>query len=228
MTITVVGSATAVEATSITLPTHQAGDLIVLTLAHDAASTLTPLAGWCIAGYRGAGGRYVMLAAKTALSSSETSGTWTGNKFIAATVYRHDTDYLMCGTGTASTGSGTTINYTAVSAYTATGGVIRGLVEEFWVILAAVAQSNTLTVETPPSGFTFRSGLAGGSSGEFVTHDTDGYVTSTGAVTTTVASSVVSSSVSVPIFPSGIPKASGGGLSPALINSQALVRGIVL
>jgi hypothetical protein len=209
MTISVVGTATPIESTSVSIPSHAYGDLIVLTLAHDTVSSLTFLPGWQIAGYRGSGSRYIAVAAKTALSASETSGVWTGNKFIGCTVYRHVTDFLMFGCGNANTGAATTINFAAVSAVSATGGTVRGLVENFWVVLAAVAQSNSLAIESPPSGFTFRSGIAGATSGEFVTHDTNGYVTSTSVVTTTVASSVVSSTVSVPLFPTGIPKAAG-------------------
>lgn len=85
-------SAASASSSTVTMPTHQAGDMIVVFAAregssaapsipagytsHYTGSQASPGAGWCI-------------AYKVATSGSESTGTWTGAGRIGVTVYRN-------------------------------------------------------------------------------------------------------------------------------------------
>ena len=115
--------------TTITVATHQPGDLIIIWVLY--SSTLTPPAGWTfIANGNYGSGFHVDAYYKIATSTSDTSGTWTGSDgIIASFVYRQDTPGPP--TAAAANGNGTVATYpdlTGHSAYlrvaytTASGG----------------------------------------------------------------------------------------------------------
>lgn len=72
--------------TSVTVATHQAGDLIVMYVMY--TSSLTPPAGWTFV----ASGPYSTIQTavyyKFATGTSDTSGLWTGASILASFVYR--------------------------------------------------------------------------------------------------------------------------------------------
>jgi len=95
-------AATSAESTSVTLPSHQAGDLIVmLAMRYNSVTAGTIPTGW---GYRYVSqrnGTFVAItcavSCRLAASSAETSGTWTSWTHLLAAVYRDDANYLYLG-----------------------------------------------------------------------------------------------------------------------------------
>lgn len=78
------------ESTTVTLPAHQAGDLILI-CAGGGSSTIPSLAAGYTSlatGYFGSSGAF-RIGYKFATSSSETSGTWTPTLFLGCSVYRN-------------------------------------------------------------------------------------------------------------------------------------------
>ena len=115
-----VGAAQA-SGTTITLPAHQAGDIIVM-WATSVINTITQPSGWT--GTAVAGGQSVgsgILAYKIAASSSEVSGTWTNAKALMVAVYR---GFTSAAVGSAVPGSSSNPVFASLS--TGGGWMIRG------------------------------------------------------------------------------------------------------
>lgn len=220
MTVSYVGASSA-EATSVTLPSHQAGDLIVM-WALRYGSTLGPTipSGW---NYRFLSQRAgtlaslsVAIAYKIATSSAETSGTWTNATHLLAGVYRDDADYIVLGTPTYRRANTTTPAYNGKLAATTVNngeGILPTMaVSSGWLLGLILTHLNTAGIDTPPTGMTHRHMLTGASQGRLALADTDAAVSSFTATTITVAASVEYISNVVEIIDTGMPKSSGGGL----------------
>jgi len=109
MTITHIASAS-VAASKITIPTHEAGDLLLMGVAKAVNGTITVPAGWTLVSTKAVTGRYT-IAYKIATAPGTLSGTWKGANGLMVNVYRGAT-----GIGDASivyTASGTTITWPA-------------------------------------------------------------------------------------------------------------------
>ncbi len=220
MTISYVG-ATSAEATSVTLPSHQAGDLIVMwALRYGSAAGPTIPAGW---NYRylsqRAGGLAtlsVAISCKTATSSAETSGTWTNATHLLAAVYRDDTDYLTLGCPTYRRGTVTTLAYNPKSGgtiFNSEGSLGTAMsVSSGWVLGLILTHLNTAGIDTPPSGMTHRHMLTGATQGRLALADTDAAVSSFTSASVTVAATTEYISNVVEIVDTGVPKTSAGGL----------------
>lgn len=106
--------AASAAATSITMPTHQAGDLLIAFAAR--SSTLLPTipAGWTTKISSTAGNYRNVLASMTAASSSEVSGTWTSAATLAIVVLRNATGLGGVVTG-GSTATASVMNSGAVT-----------------------------------------------------------------------------------------------------------------
>ncbi|AKJ72194.1 hypothetical protein TPA4_29 [Tsukamurella phage TPA4] len=74
--------------TSGTLPTHAAGDLILMFSSRNTSSAATMPGGWIDLGVRTSTVVSIRAAYKIAASSSETSGTWTNSNELSCRVYR--------------------------------------------------------------------------------------------------------------------------------------------
>jgi hypothetical protein len=213
MTTSFIGAASA-EATSVTLPAHQAGDLILL-FAWNGGSLTVPTvpSGWlviyAIARSTGANRAWV-LAWKVATSSSETSGTWTNAAIIGTAVYRHSTNYLVVGgTNVNQDLNSTAFAYPSLPAYTNgtnTGGKMRSSTS--WHVGIAGANLNTQSLETAPSGMSFRNGLAGASANEIAFHDTGANSSSYAGATVTMSLTTVGAASVVELLDTGIAKSS--------------------
>ena len=94
MAISVEASASAAS-TSLTLPSHQSGDLLVMMVTRTTQASITVPSGWRRFGGRSGGHGHNMLAAKRAGSSSETSGTWTGAEGLICAVLRDSDSYAV-------------------------------------------------------------------------------------------------------------------------------------
>lgn len=94
MAIAVEASASAAS-TSLTLPSHQAGDLLVMMVARTTQANISVPSGWRRFGGRAGGHGHNILASKRAASSSETSGTWTGAEGLICAALRDSDSYAI-------------------------------------------------------------------------------------------------------------------------------------
>lgn len=164
-----IGSAAA-PATSLTLPAHKTGDLLVM-FAYRSGSTSAPTipSGWTTWG-AGAGANLNASAGgyKVATSDAETSGEWTAATWLECHVYRGQRVAGAIGGVADNGGDGTTVTYPALT-LTDTAGT------SLVVTFAGHRQINT-RLETAPNGTVLRTNGVGTSStqGEVAGHDTDG------------------------------------------------------
>jgi len=150
VTISIVGSATNLGNT-ITMPTHAAGDLLVLFAYNDGLSTAVTLpSGWVERTGLALGGvGYVRIGYKYAQSSAETSGTWTNADHIFAISMRGGTNTLLFPNFVVSnTGTSATITYSAQ-----TTGTFQTNAED-QALLSWVASRNSANTLTAPTGMT--------------------------------------------------------------------------
>lgn len=225
MTVSFVGSAAA-EATSVTLPTHQAGDLIII-WAHNSANTTPPTmpAGWGnlynISRAVGAN-RGTTVAHKQATSSAETSGTWTNAQIIGCLVYRHTTNVITIGGHIAQTDNNSTSwFYAGLAAATATNATLHIRSATAFIVLLAACNSNALAIETAPSSFTQRLTLAGASVNEIAAFESNAAVSSYAGSTISLGGTGIGSTFTLEIYDTGIAKSSGGGFRPVNIRGGA-------
>lgn len=212
MTISFVGAASA-EATSLTLPAHQAGDLLIVAAAAQANTLITIPAGWNRLHYRADSGttnRALSVAYKIATSAAETSGTWTNATVMACTVYRDSVDYITLG-GMRFSGqsNASTLLYGPLPSSGDTAGL---LTPNQWAIAVGMTGSNALAAETAPTGFTNRVSIAGASTTELAMHDTNAEVASVGSLSVALGGSAASMSVVAAIHDLGVSKTAAGGL----------------
>ena len=213
MAITYV-SAGSVAGTSFTLPTHQAGDLLVMFGYHTSSGTgITIPSGWVQrTSQASSGGRNGILAIKTATSSSESSGTWANASHLLCGVYRSNSSLYLWG-GLLSNGSSastTTINYAAIGAVTFSNTWFLGL----------VGTTTNGSGETAPTLMTNRHSL--NSSGEVALHDTNANVASW-ASTNVATATVGYRSFVFEIFETDIAIPNGGSGGVPLIGTGGLV-----
>lgn len=170
MTISYISSAAAASSSISSMPTHAAGDLIVMGIFRDnAVAVPTPAADWRTIFSGGSASSFLEVVVKLAASASETSGTWTNATHMAVAVYRSD-KILSAGnatrTSSTSVGAGGNVRYGAISA--------PSNITNKWHIGVIGHRSNDTDINTAPSGMTNRASAAGGSSGEIAFHDTNG------------------------------------------------------
>lgn len=229
MTVSFVGSASA-EATSVTLPAHQAGDLLILFVLRNGSTTpITPPTGWMVAGTAtfGAATASLQTVFKIATSAAEASGTWTGASLLGCVVYRDDANYI---TLTAPSGSRNAVVSTAVTfaqkaSWTST--TIPGSVSDRmfratdWVGAIAATTSGTVTTGGAPSGMTARLTATGASTNGLYSFDTNAAVATFAQTTTTAASSIAWATHTFEILDTGIAKAAAASFRPVNIRGGA-------
>lgn len=178
MAISYVGAASA-AATSLTLPTHQAGDLLLL-FAYRSGSTSPPTipSGWTAISQGGNNNNSAVLAYRLAAGAGTASGTWTNATHISSTAYRSSTGTLEVGAEGADGGSSDTLTYSGLT--------LQDPDNSSWVA-AFSAHRQATNVETVPTGMTNRTSTA--TSGESAAHDTNGTVTTWTAQTVVVSPS---------------------------------------
>ena len=170
MTISFI-AAEAANATTLSIPTHQAGDLLVMIVYRNASATTPTIpAGWMASTGGGGNSNWLGLFFIEATSTSMTSGTWT------------DADHLVCAVYRPSSGNRLTISR-LTSIQTGTGGIGAsisysslldlGQPDDAWMLGVAGHRSNDTDIQIAPGGFTNRSFIAGASAGEVVLHDTN-------------------------------------------------------
>lgn len=153
------------DANTVTIPAHQAGDMIIIVAGrYNAAIAPSLPAGWVEIlsdtvsaglnlGYR--------VGYKFATSGSETSGTWTDATRMAVSVYRNAVSIGNIATSKAATSR---ITWPALSLDSPPG-----------LVLGFAAHGTAAGSGSPPAGYTFR-GIAPSSTARAIIMDTDGLV----------------------------------------------------
>lgn len=220
MTVSYIG-ATSAESTSVTLPSHQAGDLIVMwALRYGSLLGPTVPAGWhyrYLSQRAGGTSLSIAISAKVAASSAETSGTWTNATHLLAAVYRDDANYIVLADPTYRRANSTTINYNGKAAATTVSNSEGPLgtslaISSAWVLGLVACHLNTAGIDTAPSGMTHRHMLTGATQGRIALADTNAAVSSFTAASITVAATTDYLTNVVEIIDTGVSKASAGGL----------------
>lgn len=221
MSISYISSASA-ESDSVSMPTHQAGDLLVMWAyrASGATRVVAP-AGWKYATMRSNVAQSSVLCYRTAESSSEVSGTWANAELVEVSVYRDTANYLSLGGVSAFSATATTnVQFTSIMPpSTQTNALNTMRTSSTWVIGCVGVVANTSDIQTPPAGMTNRVNLAGAGSIESSMHDTNGDVASWPATSHTQSVSSAYHTAVAEIVDTNIPKASGGGPVIGIIGS---------
>lgn len=210
MTISFV-AASSVASNNLTLPTHQAGDLIVLFVFREGSTAApTSVAGWIGADLTSGGSNWLGLFWCEAASASTVTGTWTNATHLAAAVYRPSVNTRLSVSRSAMTGgtagSGGNITYTGITQMSTPN--------DSWFVGCAGHRSIDTDIQVAPSGMTNRTSAVDGV-GELALHDTNGTQqtwASTNYVLTAGTSDTYRSFVAQ-IVECPIAAASGGGSS---------------
>lgn len=166
-----------------TMPTHQAGDLLVMFAYRDGFNTPPSVpAGWTVSGTppTGTNSNCMTVASKVAASSAEVSGTWTNATNLACIVFRG----VAGGIGAVAyqDGIGTTLTIPALTLQKTDG--------TSWVVAGAGDRSGANSLATPPSGMVYRTGYEGtGTEQDTAVYGTNGAVSSFAGGTISYATS---------------------------------------
>lgn len=182
-------SYSAAEANTLSMPSHQRGDLI-LAMGYRPASVgaITVPSGWYrLISRSGATGRTFEIAFKFALSNSETFGTWTSADLLQVAVYRGD-GWIFPARVLVSNNAATSsvVNYPNIGTFSNSSFVINDSVLAGFVGINA----NDSVGVGAPTGMVNRGQMLGASAGAIGLHDTN-------ATVTTWANQNVTPSVSV-------------------------------
>lgn len=184
------------EATTITIPTHAKGNLIVIAAARGDSGTLATIpAGWLIANARSLNSptKSCLLAYKIAGSSAETSGTWTNAQLLACGVWSDTTIHALNGPNNNANGAANnTVNYPIVNANSAVIGGIAQRMQQASGYLLGVAFSKQISsgIESPPSGMALVANGQGASANQIAVHETTASVSSWASINVNVASNI--------------------------------------
>ncbi len=161
-------------ANTISIPAHIAGDIIVIFAVRDGSTTApTVPGGWTSAGVKAGFSAASVVGWKRAASSGETSGIWTNATGLIVHVYRGSPASgtpVFVKSSNNNNSANTTVDYSGIVTMEDPGNS--------WSIRFGFISTNDNSLENPPSGFTNRSNIAGGSINELAGHDTNGPVAS--------------------------------------------------
>jgi hypothetical protein len=208
MAISRIGSSSA-QATTITIPSHQTGDLIFISAGRNNTTPATVPSGWVQPGSSGASGVSVTAGWKIAQSSSETSGTWTNASVLFCKVYRADTGILAFSTSAGgANATGTSVSYTTVT----NGLVYRAGTLDNWYLGIGMQLNSANSLETAPSGMANVAVESSSGVWKAVVHDTNASQLSNWATAATTVTTAAASSTRVyQLFEFDGPAFGGGG-----------------
>lgn len=168
MAITRIGSA-AGAGNTLTMPAHQAGDLLLMFAYRDGSTTPPVLRdGWTNVLNGGTATNSCRIAYKIAESSSEIADSWGTASSLICVVYRAD-GTIGVGASARSSSASTTISYPALTLNNTDG--------TSWVVGFGGHRSIDTAVETPPTGMVNLVSVLDGTD-EAAGHDTNGPVSS--------------------------------------------------
>jgi hypothetical protein len=137
-------SGASAAANTVAMPTHQAGDWIIVFTFRDGSTTYPTIpAGWTTDSQKTGTSLSYQVGHKVAAGSSETTGTWTNATGIVVLVYRNVLGFVY---PTIQTGSGSTITYPAT-----TGDAIATSAKSAIVRFAGHRTASNLLTNTPAS-----------------------------------------------------------------------------
>jgi len=206
-------SSAAAEATTLTMPSHSAGDLLLMYAFRTTTGAITVPPGWLPIAWRAASNSMSTgVWYKTAASSGETSGTWTDAAILACVVYTDTANHLMPGGSNSNGATGSTsLTYQPIGGYSGSTGSGSGFRGSGWCIGCGATAINSTNTEDAPAGMTNRIAQAGASVGEIAVHDTNGDVTAWASTVVTTGSSN-NHCITLQIYDTGISKSGGGGM----------------
>lgn len=147
MAISRLGSGTGT--TSATLPTHAAGDLIIVGAYRDGNATAPSIPGdYTSIQSAGASSNSIRVGYKVAASSSEVTGTWTNATSLIVVVYRGVHPVCPIGGSAITSGSSTSISYPTIVDFRNNADTSS------WAVGFAGHRSTNVAIETAPSGMT--------------------------------------------------------------------------
>lgn len=210
MAIALVGSGKAANTTSVTVPAHSVGDLILIAAHREGNATPPSLpAGYTSIATVAIGTTYSLrVGYKIATSTSDTSGTWTNGKCLTVQVFS-GAQPLSIGSGTATnSGSPTIPNYPAVTFDTTDGSS--------WAAGLLIGGGAS---HAPPSGMTLRQTAVSSGFADLDASDTNGGVTGWASTNYSANGSAAWCSVVCEI------KETGGGGGGAVTSPQGDIEG---
>lgn len=193
-------SSASAEATTVTLGTHAAGDIIIICAVRDGSTTNPSIpAGWTnITNTSDGTLMSISVGWKRAASGAETSGTWTNATGLMCHVYRGPDPIRPFGSITFNASAATTVTYGA------TTGVTKIRMNDQWMVAFAICTGvDTTTLNTAPNGGYTNVINALGATQDMVSFDTNGPV-QTGVASNTVTHGGASQnnvSIQIPIYP---------------------------
>ena len=218
MAIAVEASASAAS-TSLTLPSHQAGDLLVMMVARMAQASISVPSGWRRFGGRSGGHGHNMLASKRAASSSETSGTWTGAEGLICAVLRDSDSYAVeMGPGGMSGYTGSSIQFASLldsdATSTSYNSRMSNSTDGARILGGYSLKGYNIGEDSPPTGFSLIDAI------EIPTGNAIGLIISNAVQTAAPGAIALSSSVSLgsitgQVWASDYAPSGGGGLQIA-------------
>jgi hypothetical protein len=174
--ITLVGTNSVNGAASLTLPAHQAGDLIVICATRTSSTPPTVPEGWTTVDASGANNSSSSLGYLVASDGSTVSGTWTNATMMMAHVYRGHNG--IGGNAVANNVNTAALTYPAVTMVVGDGSS--------WVAAFAGQRLDNPDLSAAPTGMTNRTAIAATRS--CASHDTNGGVTAWTAQTVATTS----------------------------------------
>jgi hypothetical protein len=194
-------------ATSITIPSHQAGDIIVISAGRNNAVPATVPAGWVTQVSTGANNVSNAIVWKMAKSSSETSGIFGGASVLQCAVYHGDAGVLaISAAASGQAGISTSIQYPAL----VNGLAYRSGVIDNWNIGVAIQLNSANSLETAPTNM--GNVMVDSSAGVWKAAYHDGQLLSSWtAATVTVATSAAYIARVIQLFEFDGPAFGGGG-----------------
>jgi len=151
------------------MPSHQAGDLLLFFAYRDGSTTNPTLpSGFTQITAPDGTSCSATVGYKIAAGGSETSGTWTNATSLICHVYRSSTGSVVAGASATTSGTTTTVTYPTVSLNNSSG--------TSWVAGFAGISTTDTSLETAPSLMTNRS-TVNDATDEAAGHDTNGGVT---------------------------------------------------
>lgn len=158
MAISIIGTPAATAATSITLPTHASGDLLVIfAWRNDGDTVAIPSAGgsvpnWVDIEHQGGNNCHLRVATATATGSTHTSGTWTNATGLSAIVLR----------GQGGVGRHNVTGSAVSEASQVTGvSITPSVTDGSSLLLYAYAHVNVTAWSAAPAGYTRQASSAG-------------------------------------------------------------------
>lgn len=148
MAISRVGSGSA-QTNTIAIPTHQIGDLIVVSANRNNSTPATIPSGWVTQISAGGSNVSNVIGWKLAKTTTETSGTWTNASALHVAVYRASDGILVVSSPVAtSTAASATITYGTIS----NGLAYRSGVLDNWYFASAFQLNSANSLENAPTG----------------------------------------------------------------------------